>query len=145
SYSVLDAPGAGTLIDYPVYWDTGYGDLSDVIWAHTTGVAEIAHSVLQPDLSISLLSLDTAGWAGDYETAFRIYDLSYNLLFDTGALTAPGVGLLSLDLQGIASTSGLRLQWDETWGVAIDNLAFSVDAVPTGAVPEPATWAMMIL
>ena len=129
SHRALDGAGAGSVVETGLRnYDLGYGDLVGVAWSNAfSSVGEITFDVLQPDISLSLLSLDTAGWFGDYETAFRIYDLSYNLLYDSGVLTTPyGADHLWVDLQGVTSTSGLRLQWEDAYLVAIDNLAFSV-------------------
>jgi PEP-CTERM motif len=146
SYQSLSAPGASS-VDYVglKYWQSSYGDLQDVAWGgnnDSNGVPEITFTLTAPG-TITLNGLDYAGWpATDRPTDFRIYDLSYNLLFSSGALTAPGTGHSSITF-GTSSTTGLRLQWGPNgFNAGIDNLDFTLST--SGAVPEPASWALMI-
>ena len=45
----------------------------------------------------------------------------------------------------VTTNAGLRLQWGpDGYNGGIDNLSFSTALVEPGAVPEPATWAMLI-
>jgi hypothetical protein len=147
SYRSLTAPGGSTVTNQGVrYWDALYGDLTGVAWGSNSaasGVPEITFE-LTGSGTIRLNSLDYAGWpTTPRATSFRIYDLSYNLLFNSGAVTAPGTGHNTISFN-TGNTSGLRLQWGpDGYNAGIDNLSFSLDE-PLGAVPEPATWLMMI-
>jgi hypothetical protein len=147
SYRSMNAPG-GSTVGYQglQYWNANYGDLNGVVWggtSATTGVPEITFA-LTGSGTIRLNSLDYAGWPNaSRPTSFRIYDLSYNLLFNSGTVLAPGTGHSTIAFN-TGNTSGLRLQWGpDGFNGGIDNLSFSLNE-PLGAVPEPATWLMMI-
>lgn len=73
---------------------------------------------------------------------FRVYDLAFNPL-SSRTSNLPQFGGKTIQF-GDTSTSGLILQFNRFGSFAIDNLTFSVNATPSGAVPEPAIWAMMI-
>lgn len=113
--------------------------------------------------SITLQSIDTivydrfAGRA----SVFRVYDLDYNVLFDSGEVALLETDWTMVSLGGVSSTSGLILQWGGVFDVGdasqealypaadqgIDTLVFdlNVAAPPPPVVPEPATWAMLVL
>jgi PEP-CTERM motif len=148
SYRSLVGAGNSAVLDGTGirYWNSAYGDLSDVAWGGTSdgfGVPEITFLLTAPG-SITLEGLDFAGYPfANRLTDFRIYDLNYNSLFSSGPLTTPGGGHSAITFN-TTSTSGLILQWGPNgYNVGIDNLAFRLGA--PGAVPEPATWAMMLL
>ena len=129
------------------YWDQ-YGSLQGVAWGGTSsgfGVPEITFLLTQPGTStLTLNGLDYAGYASiNRPTSFRVYDLDYNLLFNSGNVVAPGIGSQSIAF-GTSSVSGLRLQWGpDGYDAGIDNLSFSLSNVVSPA-PEPTTWLMMI-
>ncbi len=147
SYQSLNGPGNSTVGYQGLrYWNANYGNLNGVAWGGTSsnsGVPEITFTLTQPG-TIRLNSLQYAGWPNtNRSTGFRIYDLNYNLLFNSGALSAPGNGN-NLITFNTGNNSGLRLQWGpDGYNAGIDNLSFSLNE-PLGAVPEPATWLMMI-
>lgn len=151
-YRSVNAPGAssqqyGTLS----YWGGGYGDLQGVVWGSDndlSGVPEIRFVASGGEL-VTLNSFDMAGWFDDYRSSARVYDLAYNLLFDTGAITAPGQGHLSF-APGVSNAGGLILQWGPSgYNAGLDNISFSYSSLSrssiAAAVPEPTTWALMIL
>jgi hypothetical protein len=147
SYRSMNGVGNSTVTRQGLqYWDSQYGNLTGVAWggsSATFGVPEITFTLTQPG-SIRLNSLQYAGWpTSNRPTSFRVYDLNYVELFNSGAVTAPGQGNSTLTFN-TGNTSGLRLQWGpDGYNVGIDNLSFSLNE-PLGAVPEPATWLMMI-
>jgi PEP-CTERM motif len=148
SYRSVASPANGAVVDATGirYWNGAYGDLTDVAWGGSggsSGVPEITFLLTAPG-SITLEGLDFAGWpSSDRQTDFRIYDLNYNIIYASGPLIAPGTGHSSITFN-TTSTSGLILQWGpDGYNVGIDNLAFSLSA--PGAVPEPGTWAMMLV
>jgi hypothetical protein len=107
--------------------------------------------------SITLQSIETIVFDRfqGHSSVFRIYDLNYTLLFESEAVGLPETEFALVSFGAIKSTTGLILQWG----------AVTVDGFPTGAdtqgidtlvfdfamtskppvVPEPATWAMLIL
>jgi hypothetical protein len=143
--SILGTGNAGTFTTPGIFsWDLGYGSLSNVIWAATSGgsgsfagAGEITFNLTQPG-TFTLNSIDYAAYGADSTTSFRVYDLGYNKLFDTGAITAPGSGFATQTF-GTTSTTGLILQFGpDSIYTGFDNLSF------TASVPEPSTWLMMI-
>ncbi len=139
-------PGNAVYQNDVYYYNTGYGDLSGVLYGTNglTAANEITFSLTSPGSIITLNSLDFAGYAFDQNTSFRIYDLAYNLLFNSGTVVAPVTGHSSMAFN-ISSLTGLRLQYGpDGYNTGIDNIAFSIDPAVGAAVPEPATWAMML-
>lgn len=128
-------------------WNGGYGDLTNVIWAAENGgsssfggAGEITFTLTNPG-TFTLNSIDFAGFAGQStNTTFRVYDLGYNLLSDSGSISAPGIGHAT-QVFGNSSTSGLILRFGpDSIYTGFDNLSFTVSAAP-----EPSTWMMMIV
>jgi PEP-CTERM motif len=146
SYQSLNGPGNNTVTYTGLrYWAGNYGSLQNVIWGGNSdsfGVPEITFLLTAPG-SITLNSLDFAGWPNtNRNTDFRVYDLAYNLLFASGPLVAPGQGFATQNFN-ISSNSGLRLQWGPSgYNAGVDNLSFTLNSP---AVPEPATWMMMLV
>jgi hypothetical protein len=112
--------------------------------------------------TITLQSIDTIVYdrfAGR-SSVFRVYDLAYNELFDSGEIPLLETDWTMVSLGGISSTSGLILQWGGVFDSGdasqasgypgadqgITGLVFDLDVVARPpAVPEAATWAMMIV
>ena len=151
SHRVLSAPGnpgvAAPLTAGLQYWANEYGNLSGVAWgglSATQGVGEITFRMTGIG-SIALNSLQYAGFRGNATTAFRVYDLAYNLLFSSGSVVAPGQGSATLNFPNLANNSGLILQFGaDAYNGGIDNLTFTTGNA-VSAIPEAATWGMMIL
>jgi hypothetical protein len=131
------------------FYATEYGDLDGVAFGGIIrqaqpSVPEITFRALGSE-GITLHGLQAGGWRGSHVTEFRVYDLAYNLLFSSGAVTAPQFGHIDVSLGDIYSQTGLILQFGPTGlNTGIDNVRFSVTTVD-GAVPEAASWMMMIL
>lgn len=125
--------------------ENGYGRTSNGLWNNVNTVADFS-TVSRADLlritfasAASGLSFSTTG-DGD-RTQFNAYDLSGKLLQSitntSGATTA-----ITFTASGISRLDAL--QSIDNFTFSMDNLAFT--ATPgAGAVPETATWAMMIL
>lgn len=97
--------------------------------------ADVVQILFASGASNISFQLDTLG---GNEVTFNLYDAS-DVLLETLSISSNG----SLYIPVSFSASGVRridgLQPDDGWAWAMDNLSFS-----TGAVPEPANWAMMI-
>ena len=66
-------------------------------------------------------------------------------LLDTGLITIPGAAPSHFTVAG-ESASGFRIQFGpDAFNVGIDNIAFDLVASDVTPIPEPATWALMIL
>ncbi|MBC2669147.1 PEPxxWA-CTERM sorting domain-containing protein [Novosphingobium piscinae] len=126
-------------------WGSGYNGTTDVAYAGQNVAGEIFLSPLS-GFSVTLNSLSLHSWlSANRNTSLVIRDGSNTLLAGPGALsfgTTYNSGSLNL-----TSTNGLKIQWGpDAFNVGIDNVAFTVQATQTnGAVPEPSTWAMMLV
>ncbi|MSU49275.1 MAG: PEP-CTERM sorting domain-containing protein [Opitutus sp.] len=140
-----------TLTNYLQLWSSGYGDLTKVAFASSSGFAAELSLVPGAGFGIRLLSFDMAGWLNTDRTnsVMRLVDGSGNLLFD---FAAGGPVLIQGDGNGpphstfspnIFSAGTIRFQWGNDWNNGLDNLRFEV--VPLSAVPEPSTWVLLVL
>ncbi|MFN3593048.1 MAG: PEPxxWA-CTERM sorting domain-containing protein, partial [Thermaurantiacus sp.] len=95
---------------------------------------------------ITLDSFDMARFTGTTLTELRVYDVDWTLLWSATDQLAPSGGRLSY-APGVSSTSGLILQHgSDTANRGLGNIRFTVsDLVDPPVVPEPATWAMLIM
>lgn len=126
------------------WWNTGFGDLQGVAWV--SGTAEYRFELLAPGKLITLDSFDMARFTGTTPTELRVYDLGWNLLWSATDQLAPTGGRLSY-APGVSSATGLILQHGpEAANRGLDNIRFTLsDALtPSPAIPEPASWALMI-
>lgn len=134
--------------DFLKFYATEYGDLNGIAFGGIIrqtepSVPEIMFRALGTE-GITLHGLQAGGWRSSHATEFRVYDLSYNLLFSSGAVTAPQLGHIDVSLGDIFNQTGLILQFGPTGlNTGIDNVRFSVGSIGT-AVPESATWLLMI-
>ncbi len=141
-------PGNGVTQTSLFWYDTGfgggYGDLNGVLYGNNGAAEEITFALTTPGNIVTLNSLDFAAFGANRNTSFRVYDLAYNLLYNSGAVVAPATGHSSLSFN-VSNGTGLRLQYGpDGFNTGIDNISFSINPVINGAVPEPATWAMML-
>jgi hypothetical protein len=140
----VNAPGNGTTNANNVfYWSLNYADLVGVAYSGSaTGEAKFT---IAPGKTLSLDSVDVGGWPNVVRTSsVRIYDLGWNILFDTGSIIFPGTTAATINM-GISSTTGLIFQWGpDSFNGGIDNLTFTVRDIGPPPIPEPGTWAMLI-
>ncbi len=120
----------------PLFWLTGYGDLTDVFWGGNFDFSGEFGELRLDSLTaspVTLNSFDLAGWIGDRSLIdIAVYDGSYNLLWSADDQFIPGDALPGefASFSPNVSANSIILQWENPWGVAIDNISFS-------AVPEP--------
>lgn len=98
-----------------------------------------------PGYEIALISFDFA----TYLRRFASSPVSIESLDGTDILSGTlGTNPGSHNHVEVASgffEDGIRLRWGPNgYDVGMDNIAFEVRALPNAAVPEPATWAMLI-
>jgi len=143
SWRSMASVGNGSIFSNDMYfWDNLYGDLQDVAYSGG-GVMDITFTVTGPGVTFTLLSFDNAGWPNaDRDTEARLYQLDYTLI-DSITYVAPGQGHYTQSCFNCSTTSGFVLQvGPDGFNGGIDNLTFEVTS--RGAVPEPASWALMI-
>jgi hypothetical protein len=145
SYLVRDAFGASTVLSpFQIWWDIGFSDLQGVV----TGaeVSEISIQLLTAGKSISLDSFDMGRFTGAARTDLRVYDFGWNLLWSATDQFAPITGERLSYAPGVSSTNGLIIQHGPgSNNRGLDNITYTLsDIVVAPAVPEPASWAMLI-
>lgn len=141
-----------------IRWPNAYGDLTNVLENETDGATYIDLTfTADAGFQVVLFGFDLAGWPSkDYALpggvrvtsgANTLFSQSNVLVqgdmvgprhtaFDFGAGLAGQSLALRIDLAGLAGNSD---------NIGLDNVRFGQVALPTTAVPEPATWALMIL
>lgn len=141
SYRTVDAASGATLENFLRFAETGFGDLEGAAFGADGDdvYAEITFAAADGYL-LSLQSFDFAGLAVRTRANFELYDPDGSLLAAIGYRTPAGHGTASFEDD---YRSAVVLRWKPSSTVAIDNIGFDVKAV-TSAVPEPATWALMI-
>ena len=132
-------------------WNANYGDLTRVVWGGFDPTTTRNEIVLTPlaGFEVSLISLD----AGCYLNRPSCQSLNFNIRSGGGtAITAGFTPTLfpshaTLAVNSGYFTDGIVLQWGpDGYDVGLDNITFDVRAIGMpGAVPEPASWAMMIV
>jgi len=127
------------------WWDNAYSDLTDVAWGSNTDVAGTPAIFLQPlgGQSVTLNGFDIGAWPNvDRTTQVTVVDGLGNTLYSSGLITISGATATHFAFN-LTSSTGIGIEWGPSgYNVGIDNVAFNVGA---GGVPEPATWAMLVL
>ena len=99
------------------------------------------------------LSLDTTAWAINARgglLGYELYDPTSGTVLASGSYSDPNGGTWitrTLDAAATSNSIGVRIQALRSTqaGPGLDNVILTADAITVpGAVPEPATWAMMI-
>lgn len=155
NYSLIDAnygSGGGATVSYDrnigngiqagdrlSWWDS-YSGLPGVAWGDPGAIVQM---FISPDVAGTAITLNSFN-LGSYVNANRttqvtIRDGLNNILYSSGQFT---VGATPFTFSTpIVSTTGIAIQWGpDGYDVGIDNINFTVSAVP-----EPATWAMMLV
>jgi len=145
-YRVFNPANNETYRTNLLYWEKGYGDLDGVVYSGTSNAfsAEIIFKAMA-GYELSLFSFDLATFSRiSPSTPVRIETLSGVSLFSGQQSTNPG-GHNHLTIDTAYVTDGIRLIFGpDSFNVGIDNIAFDVRPTANAAVPEPATWAMLI-
>ena len=127
-----------------LWWANNYSGLTSVAWGDS-GVEVGLFLKPAAGYRITLNGFDGGSYLNaTRSTQFSILDgTSGAVLFSTGPTT---VGALPVSFSGpYTSSGGIKIQWGpDGFDVGVDNVNFSVTPIASG-VPEPATWAMMLL
>lgn len=151
SHRSISTTTNGTYEPFLKYWSTAYGDLTGVVWGGANEINFRSEIVLTPlaGFEVALLSLD----AGCYQNRASCQTFNYDIRSAGGTAIAIGsTPTLNPSHAALAVNSGyfsdgIVLQWGpDGYDTGLDNILFDVRAIAggTGAVPEPATWALMI-
>ncbi len=141
-------------------WTTGYGDLQNVAYNNvaTDTRAQLIFTA-DPGYDVVLHGFDLAGWFfTDYTIPNVLVTSGQTLLFSQSNVLVHGAPPVPMHTSfefagGLRGGQTLTLFLDLTGlgrnapNVGIDNVRFSQVSLapPPAAVPEPATWAMMLL
>jgi hypothetical protein len=127
------------------YWGTNYSELLGIGYG-TPGAngASVFFAPLQTG-AVTLNSFRLGGWPSTTRnTSFTIFNGLGNVLFSSGDISVGTGNQSNLFTVNLASTNGIGVKFGpDSSNVGIDNIDFSFSSV--SAVPEPSTWAMLIL
>ena len=137
--------GDAAPLDPLSWWGSSYSDLSGVAWGGAGDASGVAEILLRPlaGYQVTLQGFDLGAYPNtDRTTQVTIRSLAGGVLATSGTFTVDGDVRSSLAYD-ITRTDGIRIQWGpNAYSVGIDNVRFTVSQA---AIPEPASWAMMIL
>jgi len=148
SYASFFHPSGDPNQPYLRYWTTGYGDLEGVVWGGNNPAnffSRITFTALA-GYEISLRSFDIATFVGSSPQSPVLIES----LGGTDILAGDVDTLFPIHnhvtVNSAYFTDGIVLNWGpDGFNVGLDNITFDVRAISGTTVPEPATWAMMIL
>ncbi len=125
------------------YWSNQYSNLSDVAFGEAEAAAEIYLKPLS-GYQVKLLGFDIGAFPNtDASSQVTLLGGNGFEIFSTGLTTIFGDKPTHF-APGLTRRDGFRIQFGifgrDAFNVGIDNINFEVTAVP-----EPATWAMLIL
>lgn len=134
----------GTVVGVAQQFHTNFGDLGKVLTAGSYRDGTLGQVTLKArdGYKISLLDFDFVGYVNFAPTLpLQVLDLLGNELVGGAYSTGTGSTHRSLAVNS-AFLDGIVIRWGPDASVGgIDNIRYDLQ----GAVPEPATWAMMIL
>lgn len=135
---------------YVKYWGGGYGDLDNAVWGGTnaTNYYAVFTFAAKAGYEVRLLSFDAACYQNRPSCQF----LNYVIAIDgnpgsSGSLPTAYPGHVSVPVMSPWAQSNITLRWGpDSYDVGLDNIAFEYRLISVpGVIPEPGTWAMMIL
>ncbi|MFN8814530.1 MAG: PEP-CTERM sorting domain-containing protein [Acidobacteriota bacterium] len=124
-------------------WGTGYGSLVDVVYAGASNYPGIKFEA-DAGYQLTLMQFDIAGYSGiARQVRWQVLDSSFSSLWDSGLVTAPASGSISLTPGSTGSTLYLIATEGTFFNTGLDNLKFSQSAIGQGGeIPEPSTYWM---
>jgi hypothetical protein len=136
--SGLSAAGPGGAATGPLfYWGSAYSG-GDAAWNGSAafGAGEVAITPVAG--RVKLVSVDFGGWPNSAVDAdWFVYNDDFSSLLASGSLVTDPAALTRVAIN-VTSTSTMRFQFSGTWELGLQNVVF-------GAVPEPSSWAMLIV
>lgn len=143
SYRTLNLAGQSTGVGLFMFGK--YGDLNDVVYGGSDALHYIAEITLTATAGhlLSLQSFDVATYNGRASSVpIAIYDLAGNLL--SGGTYATGSPTHATVTPGTDYLSGVVIRWGpDSYNAGLDNIRYDIE--PAVPLPEPATWAMLLL
>jgi len=146
--AVVDVVGIGNVASPggPLYfWADSYSDLTNVAYGDN-GVTVGLFLDPAAGYQVTLNGFDLGSWPFlSRSSQWSIYDGLGNLLDSSGGIVVNGQ--VSTHVPGpYTSAHGIQINWGpDGYDVGIDNVDFTVSRIPTGGIPEPSTWAMLIM
>ena len=125
------------------FWPNNYNELVNVAFGGNN--PSIFFALNNPG-TIKLNSFNLGGWPNtSRNTQVTIFDGLGATLFSSGPITVGANGMSTLFSPNLSSSNGIGINWGpDGFNVGIDNIDYTFEGAVAGAVPEPATWAMMI-
>lgn len=146
----------GTPGEHPALWTTGYGSLTNVYFNDSDGDTTMTtRFTAGAGYLVDLYSFDLASFLSGGQTiqGLSIRDVGANtVLYSQGATAVSGSTFTPVSFSTPLSANTLEIVIDLTGlggvsdDIGMDNIRFGQRQAPvTTPIPEPATWAMMIL
>ncbi|MEW5684002.1 MAG: PEPxxWA-CTERM sorting domain-containing protein [Pseudomonadota bacterium] len=147
SYRSVDSRTNAVIEPFLRYWSTDVGDLEGVAYGGFGGPFSLSEITIaaRDGFELSLESLDVATYLGRHATAtFTVTDLDGRTILAPTTISTNVPSHNTLSLAGVYAR-GVVIRWTDSYDNGVDNIRFDVRPAITAAVPEPTTWAMMIL
>jgi hypothetical protein len=126
------------------FWSGQYNNLTNVAYGSNSGTSIFFAPVAGYQVTLNSFSLG-AWFNAERSSQYTIVNGLGQTLFSSGPLTIGTGNIASTFAVNLTSASGIGVVFGpEGFNVGIDNVDFTLSQI-TGGIPEPATWAFMIL
>ncbi len=129
------------------FWTTGYGDVSNVIYANIASSTLAVAFAPTSGFEVRLLGFTTGCFLGRQDCLslpFSVSSVAFTPIFGTAAPTGATADVISVNSAWSSSAISLAIG-PNMFNGALDNIVFESRAIVTGGVvPEPESWAMLI-
>ena len=143
-----DSSGAASAANALQFWDNNYNELTNVVFgtAGSNGASVFFAPVAGYEVTLNSFNIGAYPNRDGAPSQYTIFDGLGAILYSSGEIAVGSGNLSNFYNVGLTSANGIGLLWGpEAFNVGIDNVSFTVSAIGGGAVPEPTTWAMLIL